>query len=182
MVWLAPVKNVRDLKADSLPVHPSLRRVPKEAALRAPCCGFEPRVQAVRAGTTLVFSGRGNVPHTLQFHSRNNGVGCSLISQGKEHRVGPLAAERHPVSFCCTIHLWMKGWLGVFPHPYFAVTDSRGRFEIRDAPAGRWRLVLWQEESGYFPFRHKNDVGVIVDVRPKKTTDVGAVKFVEPKD
>lgn len=182
MVWLAPVKDFRNIKADYLPVHPSLKKVPEEVVLRAPCCAFEPRAQAVRSGTTLVFNNRENVSHTLKFNSQNNGVACALLPPGKEHRVGPLAAERFPVSFFCTIHPWMKGWIHVVPHPYFAVTDAQGRFEIKDAPAGRWRLMLWQETSGYIPFRSKNDVGILIDVKPKKTTDVGAVKFVEQKD
>src|SRR5262249_41385609 len=53
------------------------------------------------------------------------------------------------VSVSCTIHGWMKGYIRVFDHPYFAVTDKDGNFEIKDAPAGTWNLVVWQEEKGW---------------------------------
>ena len=33
----------------------------------------------------------------------------------------------------------------VFNHPYFAVTDAKGYFEIKNAPAGTQKVVVWQE-------------------------------------
>ena len=29
--------------------------------------------------------------------------------------------------------------------PYFAVTDDKGNFEIKNAPAGTQKVVVWQE-------------------------------------
>jgi len=37
----------------------------------------------------------------------------------------------------------------VFNHPYFAVTNEKGEFEIKNAPAGNFNLVVWQEEAGW---------------------------------
>jgi hypothetical protein len=37
----------------------------------------------------------------------------------------------------------------VFDHPYFAVTDADGKFEIKDAPAGKYNVVMWQEGVGW---------------------------------
>jgi plastocyanin len=46
----------------------------------------------------------------------------------------------------CDIHPWMRAWIGVVNHPYFAVTDVDGTFEIRDLPPGRYTLSLWHEK------------------------------------
>jgi hypothetical protein len=43
----------------------------------------------------------------------------------------------------------MGAWIRVFDHPYFAVTDADGKFEIKNAPAGKCRIVIWQESIGY---------------------------------
>jgi hypothetical protein len=43
----------------------------------------------------------------------------------------------------------MKGYIRVFDHPYFAVTDADGRFEIKDAPVGEFYLVVWHEAIGW---------------------------------
>ena len=33
----------------------------------------------------------------------------------------------------------------VLDSPYFAVTDEKGNFEIKNAPAGTQKVVVWQE-------------------------------------
>jgi hypothetical protein len=72
-----------------------------------------------------------------------------LLGAKMAHTSKPLAANTSPDSFGSTIHDWMRGYVRVFDHPYFAVTDANGRFEIKDAPAGNWRLVVWQESVGF---------------------------------
>ncbi len=36
----------------------------------------------------------------------------------------------------CDTHAWMLGWVHVFDHPYFAVTNDQGAFSIPELPAG----------------------------------------------
>jgi hypothetical protein len=43
----------------------------------------------------------------------------------------------------------MIGYVRVFNHPYFAITDEDGNFEMKTAPVGEWNLVVWQEEAGW---------------------------------
>ncbi|HLF14588.1 MAG TPA: carboxypeptidase regulatory-like domain-containing protein [Bacteroidota bacterium] len=54
--------------------------------------------------------------------------------------------ERIPVR--CDVHGWMSSWVIVVDHPYNAVTDQEGRFEISGIPPGRYTGVCWQEELG----------------------------------
>jgi carboxypeptidase family protein len=42
-------------------------------------------------------------------------------------------------------HAWMNAELIVVPHPYYAVTDENGRFELTDVPPGRYEIVAWHE-------------------------------------
>ena len=58
-----------------------------------------------------------------------------------------LGAEPGPVQYKCTIHPWMAGYVRVFDHPYFAVTDADRKFEITNAPAGKFRIVYWHETA-----------------------------------
>jgi hypothetical protein len=45
----------------------------------------------------------------------------------------------------CEIHVTMNGWIAGFDHPYFAVTDKAGQFEISGVPPGTYNLVAWHE-------------------------------------
>ncbi|HWE37464.1 MAG TPA: carboxypeptidase-like regulatory domain-containing protein [Isosphaeraceae bacterium] len=46
------------------------------------------------------------------------------------------------------MHPWMTAWWLVLDHPYFAVTDEKGAFEIRDVPTGPQQVVVWHEALG----------------------------------
>ena len=37
----------------------------------------------------------------------------------------------------------------VLDNPYFAVTDAKGNYEIKDVPAGTQKVVVWQEAVGF---------------------------------
>jgi hypothetical protein len=60
-----------------------------------------------------------------------------------------LKASRLPFTCQCNIHPWMRAYVGVFDHPYFAVTDSDGRFTMPAPPAGRCVLKIWHESKGW---------------------------------
>jgi Carboxypeptidase regulatory-like domain len=47
-----------------------------------------------------------------------------------------------------TIHPWMKAYLGVFEHPYFALSGADGRFTLKDLPPGEYTIKAWHERFG----------------------------------
>jgi hypothetical protein len=49
----------------------------------------------------------------------------------------------------CDIHPYMTAWWVVLDHPYVAVTDSEGKFEIKGLPAGKHEFIVWHERAGY---------------------------------
>ena len=48
----------------------------------------------------------------------------------------------------CDVHPWMFAYVGVVSHPYFAVTDAEGRFEINDVPDGDYLLEAVHPKAG----------------------------------
>jgi uncharacterized protein (DUF2141 family) len=48
----------------------------------------------------------------------------------------------------CEVHSWMKSYICVVKHPFFAVTDKEGKFSIGNLPAGSYTLVAWHEKHG----------------------------------
>ena len=51
------------------------------------------------------------------------------------------------VRFKCDVHPWMFAYVGVLPHPYFAVTDKDGNYKIAGVPAGKYDLMAFHRKS-----------------------------------
>jgi hypothetical protein len=73
----------------------------------------------------------------------------------------------------------MKAWVRVFDHPYFAITDGDGKFEIKNAPAGDFRLVIWHEGVGWVK---GGKTGTPITIKAGGDTDLGKVEMTPPKD
>jgi hypothetical protein len=48
----------------------------------------------------------------------------------------------------CDIHGWMRAYVGVFDHPYFAITDINGSFSLPNIPPGEYVIEAWHERLG----------------------------------
>ena len=111
---------------------------------------FAPRILTARVGDTVVVTNPSPVKRCFQWDSRENGQANVVFPPNGVHRFpAPLAAERAACKYKCVLDSWRVGYARVFDHPYFAVTDADGAFEIKDAPVGALRLVAWHERAGY---------------------------------
>jgi plastocyanin len=48
----------------------------------------------------------------------------------------------------CDVHPWMQSYVGVFAHPFFAVTGTDGKFSLANLPAGTYEVEAWHEKLG----------------------------------
>jgi hypothetical protein len=158
-------------------IHPELAKPPSTpATLDQPQCAFVPHCQGMREGQDLVVKNSAPVSHNVKWDGgrvRNPG-GNEIIASGGTKTV-KLKADKTPIAISCNIHPWMKGWIRVFDHPYFAVTDENGNFEIKNAPAGKLKIVVWQEDMGYKDGDKGKD-GSPIEVK-KGDNDLGQIKI-----
>jgi hypothetical protein len=156
VVWLRPDSDDRAATFPKDKIEPALLKAkPVTRELDQPNCQFEPRVMAAREGDTLVVKNSSKISHNINWNG--NGLTFNFsIPAGKDYKPEEtLKADRLPTSFACNAHTWMQGRMRVFDHPYFAVTDENGNFEIKNAPEGKFRIVYWHE-AGF----HKGKDGV----------------------
>lgn len=45
-------------------------------------------------------------------------------------------------------HVWMNAEMLVVSHPYYAVTDESGHFELTNVPPGTYQIIAWHEGWG----------------------------------
>src|SRR5947209_5413868 len=142
VVWLAPEPKAGGPKLKDLPsfdpkdIPAALAKPAKPGVeIDQPCCRFIPHVMAAREGQVMTIKNSAPVPHNAKWTSGKNGEINPLIPSGAQFNVpAPLVAERFPINVECSIHPWMKAYVWVFSHPYYAVTDDEGNFEIKDVP------------------------------------------------
>jgi plastocyanin len=110
-------------------------------------CQFVPHVLALRTGQTLHVSSSDPTLHNVHgLCTVNDAFNFALVAAGQSKDLTFSQPERFPVR--CDVHPWMKGFVEVFDHPYFAVTAKDGSFEIRNVPSGTYTLVAWHERYG----------------------------------
>jgi hypothetical protein len=178
-VWVAvdPAAAVK-----TLPIHPSLQAVPKEPnVIDQPQCMFEPYASVMREGQKLIVKNGAPVAHNANYSgSRLKNPGSNPIVPAGQQLTIDLKADRFPVRLSCNIHGWMKGFVGVYDHPYFALTDANGNFEIKLAPAGNLRIFFWHEGAGW-RLAQAGAQGEPITIKAKETTDLGKLPIQEAK-
>jgi hypothetical protein len=114
-------------------------------------CIYEPYVFGVMVGQPVLIRNSDPMPHNINTTASANSANRFNIAQpfqGKKD-IKVFSKPEVPVKFMCNIHPWMLAYGGVFQHPFFAVTDSEGRFEIPlGLPAGRYMLAARHLKAG----------------------------------
>lgn len=86
---------------------------------------------------------------------------------------------RGVMPFQCDIHSHMNAYWAEFHHPYFAVTDTDGKFQISGVPPGKYTVVAWHE--GYKIVRmdvtrpsydRPHVIRTEIEIKPTETVDV----------
>lgn len=142
-------------------VHPDLIAAPTAPVkIEVKDFRFHPHVVAVRAGQPIQFTNvdlRVRNVHTNPV--RNTGDNFNLKANDS---VGVTLtwteAETLPISVTSDIHSFMRAYCVVQSHPYVAVTDSDGGFQIENLPAGEHSFRVWHERHGYIDRDYKVSV------------------------
>lgn len=109
-------------------------------------CVFVPRVLVVPVGSTVDFLNSDRLLHNLHSQSKHN---PSFNRTQPQNRTIPITFTKPElVTITCDLHSWMKSWVVVAEHPFYAVTDAAGAYRIANVPPGRYKLRMWQEALG----------------------------------
>ena len=111
-------------------------------------CRYHPHVFGMRVGQTLQITNSDPTLHNIH----------ALPKANREFNTGQpikgmkmdttFTAKEVMVPFKCDVHGWMNAYVGVLDHPYYSVTDSEGRFELKSLPPGTYTIEAWHEKLG----------------------------------
>lgn len=111
-------------------------------------CRYHPHVMGIQVGQPLVIKNSDDTLHNVHALPEQN----QEFNQGQPFQnmefEKTFSSPEVMVDFKCDVHPWMNAYIGVVDHPYYAVTDESGNFEIPKLPPGTYTLEAWHEELG----------------------------------
>jgi plastocyanin len=104
---------------------------------------FVPHVLAITAGTVVDFPNSDRFYHNVFSLSKAARFDLGRYAVGKSKSVR--FNQPGIVRVFCEIHSHMNAFILVFGHPFFATTDSDGRYRINNVPPGTYNVIAWNE-------------------------------------
>ena len=113
-------------------------------------CSYAPRVVGIIAGQHLLVRNSDRTFHNVWGQLRGKDLWNKPQAPGADALAfDPATAKADDVvELKCGVHAWMHGYAVVQDHPYFAVTDAKGAFEIDNLPVGTYTLETWHPLLG----------------------------------
>jgi hypothetical protein len=111
-------------------------------------CRYVPHVVGLRVTQPLEVSNSDETLHNVHGMPETNrefNQGQPIV--GMKNTV-TFTAPEVMIPFKCDVHSWMSAYVGVVSHPYFAVTDKAGTFELQTIPPGTYTIEAWHEKLG----------------------------------
>jgi len=111
-------------------------------------CEFQPHIVVLRTSQPLEMRNSDDALHNIHpkpAANREFNIGQALRGMSAAR------AFEHPevmIPVICDIHPWMRAYVAVVDHPYFAVTGADGTYAISGLPPGKYEVEAWHETLG----------------------------------
>jgi hypothetical protein len=161
VVWLMPPDTGHFFQLDEDDLKPNGKTGwAEEVELTQPHCAFIKRVSVLfpsyldaegkSKDTTQKYkvTNTSTITHNTLISALNNYN--QTIPPGKEESIPRPRPKGAPYAVECKVHTWMNAFFWAFDHPFAAVTDEKGNFTIKNAPAGaELKVMVWQEKAAF---------------------------------
>jgi plastocyanin len=109
-------------------------------------CNYEPHIITVQAGQPLKIRNDDDTLHNI--HPRptvNQEFNIGQPRKGMESN-HTFDKQEIMIPVGCDVHPWMRSYISVVGHPFFAVTKDDGTYEIKGLPAGDYEIEAVHEK------------------------------------
>jgi plastocyanin len=111
-------------------------------------CVYEPHVLGIMEGQQLEILNEDPVNHNVHAESQVNPAWNESQAPRAEHKFKTFNSEEVLFPVTCSVHPWMRSYIGVSPHPFFAVTGDDGSFTLKGVPPGTYTVEAVHEKYG----------------------------------
>ena len=147
-------------------------------------CAYVPHVTGIMKGQSLIIKNSDRTLHNIHSMSKVNSSFNFAMPPKSDPSMKNFSKNEDPFYIKCDVHPWMKSWVVVLDHPYWAVTDKDGNYLINldSLESGTYDLCFWHERwdkamkgAGYCSDEYKTTVTV-----SDKSVDAGTQAFKRP--
>ncbi|MBI1788476.1 MAG: carboxypeptidase regulatory-like domain-containing protein [Acidobacteria bacterium] len=111
-------------------------------------CMYRPHMLGVRAGQDIEVTNSDPTNHNIHPLPKVNREWNESQPPKGDKKIKQFAREEVMIPVKCNVHPWMKSYIGVVNHPFFAVTGEDGAFTLKGLPPGEYTIEAWHEKYG----------------------------------
>lgn len=111
-------------------------------------CLFTPRILGAQTDQPLSMLNSDPLAHNVHGFPKNSSAWNFSLGIKGASRTASVNKPEAMIEVKCDIHPWMRAYLGVFEHPYFAGSATDGRFTLKGLPPGDYTIEAWHERFG----------------------------------
>jgi plastocyanin len=111
-------------------------------------CVYAPHVLGIMEGQPLEILNSDPVNHNVHAESQINAAWNESQPPRAEHKFKRFDAQEVMFPVTCSVHPWMRSYIAVSPHPFFAVTGDDGSFTLTGVPPGTYTIEAVHEKYG----------------------------------
>lgn len=111
-------------------------------------CVYEPHVLGVMQGQKVEILNSDPVNHNVHAESQINPPWNESEPPRAEHKIKEFDSAEVMFPMTCSVHPWMRSYVAVSPHPFFAVTGEDGTFILKGVPPGTYTIQAVHEKYG----------------------------------
>jgi plastocyanin len=128
-------------------------------------CIYTPHVSGVVVGQPIEFRNSDETNHNIHPLPRQNREWNESQPPKGDPKTKAFDQEEIMVPIKCNVHPWMRAYVGVVRHPFFAVSGEDGTFKIAGLPPGKYKVEAWHERFG------RQEAEVTVVAKDSKSLD-----------
>jgi plastocyanin len=138
-------KNPNLVTEDTVVKDGKLANAAEAANLDQDGCHYRPHVSAVMVNQKISIKNSDPTQHNIHFTPKNNPDWNQSQPNGAAPMTHSFARSEILVPVKCNQHPWMKAYIAVLKHPFFAVSGEDGSFTIKGVPPGTYTVAAWHE-------------------------------------
>jgi len=139
--------------------------MPAPATLDQKGCRYVPHVLGLMVGQKLRILNSDPAMHNIHSMAHENSGWNESQYPGGDAIEKAFTKPELMIPVQCNNHPWMKMYVNVSAHPFFAVSDADGKFTISGLPPGTYTLAAVHEKMG------EKTMQITVGAKDSKTAD-----------